>query len=164
MGRPGLSAGDQAKVRVGNSTMKFVVALLVACAESGTPCVVENPLASRLWHAPAMHRLLQKYFMHESILHQCQYGVRWRKATRLVHVHIPPSLREALELRCSGKRFCSASSKPHIQLSGVDPVSKMFWTTLSQSYPKRFARAIANSLFLSAENRALVRCHSLGCG
>ena len=163
MGRSGLSDKDRAKVKIGNATLLFCCKVAELCLITGTPRLMENPLTSWMWSAPAVKRLMSHPVAGVSDTHQCQYGVRWKKPARLLHLFISPLLRPALEKRCLGRGICSRTNRPHIVLTGKDQNSGCFWTALATSYPKTFADTIADTLAGAMENRAMVKYKQL-CG
>ena len=141
--------------------MRFCARVLSLCAEQGIPALMENPQRSLIWHAAPMQRVSRLRKASLATCDQCQYGARWRKATSLLMVNVPTALQDRLRLRCEGRGVCDRSGKPHIILSGVDPVSKKFWTSLAQSYSLGFARCIADVLSQSYEQRILVKCREI---
>ena len=143
--------------------MRFCARVLLLCAEQGVPALMENPQRSLIWRAAPMQRVSRLRQASLAVCDQCQYGARWRKATSLLLVNVPTALQDRLRLRCGGRAVCDRSGKPHIILSGVDPVSKKFWTSLAQSYSRGFARCIADVLSQSFEQQSLVRYKEL-CG
>ena len=157
LGLPGLRTADEHRVKTGNATMRFCARVLSLCAEQGVPALMENPQNSLIWHAAPMQRVSRLRKASLAVCHQCQYGARWRKATSLLMVNVPTALQDRLRLRCQGRAVCDRSGKPHITLSGVDPVSKKFWAALAQGYSLEFARFIANVLSQSFEQRSMVR-------
>ena len=110
-----------------------------------------------------MRRLAQLWWASLAVCDQCQYDARWRKATQFLMVGIPTALQARLKKRCSGKTICSSSNKPHIVLTGVDPISRRFWTSLAQTYSRTFARTIADVLAQSFEQKSLVK-YKILCG
>ena len=157
MGLPGLSAADEHRVFIGNATMRFCARVLALCAELGIPALMENPQRSLVWHAAPMQRICRMRRARLVTCDQCQFGARWRKATSLLLINVPAALQDRLSRRCSGRTTCDRSGKPHIILTGVDPASGRFWSSLAQRYPRELARCIADVLAQSFEQRSLVR-------
>ena len=141
LGLPGCSESDLGKFREGNETAKVTARLIRACLAARVPCGLENPQTSMLWQSPFLRRLVAHRCAQVLDVHLCQYGARWRKATKVVLwecVTCPDAAR-----RCSGRRgVCSATGKPHVVLSGRDP-SGGLWTRRAQAYPRQFARSFA---------------------
>ena len=79
----------------------------------------------------------------------CAFGTRWRKATRLLAWNV--SLDSLSNRMCHGRKgICQFTGKPHIVLSGADPVSKRNWTSLAGKYPEPMGRTVATALALAA--------------
>ena len=91
-----------------------------------------------------------------TIIDQCQYGTRWRKATRLQGWFVGDPLPE-LQLRCRCRRgLCSASHARHIVLQGRGP-GNVNWTKLAEGYPSKLVPCIARWLHNGHVNKDLAR-------
>ena len=142
-GLEGLSAVDCEKVRVGNVLTRFTLKLIRLCLQMRIPCVVENPLTSMFWVLPEVLRLLACPHVKLERIDVCQFGTRWRKATRFMLCNIPDDARKLLEpFKCSGRGVCSRTGRPHLELSGKAPNGK-FWTLIAQPYPRRLCKKLA---------------------
>ena len=77
MGVPGLDAFNAAKLQIGNATYAFTCAVIRLCIQQQVPCVLENPLTSRMWSAPALSKLTKVAVCSQIRLDQCQFGAAW---------------------------------------------------------------------------------------
>ena len=143
MGFENLKALDREKVKIGNRCMKVVIRIATWCQQAGVPCCIENPQTSYMWATPAM----TKYLGSSTVLdvHQCAFGSRWRKATRLAF-SCPTSstlwCKECLDkYRCHGHHgFCSFRvGRKHVTLEGS-------LTTKAAAYPTRLSNFLARNL------------------
>ena len=143
--------------------MRFLVKLVQACVSTNTPLIIENPRSSMLWLAPPLAKELSHWSVAFSTCDQCQYGAAWMKATKLAAVGLPPTCRNPLEKRCHGRAICSATSRPHIVLTGLVEGGKQFRTAQAQVYPHRFASSVADALVTAFEQKCLLRLKQ-ACG
>ena len=150
MGKSHLNDSELARLKVGNATFHFSCRIIARCRALGIPVLLENPQTSLLWTAPRFLSLTSHNDARRSDCHMCQYGTRWRKATRVQGWNVC-SL-EALSCKCRGKNgICSRSKLPHIELSGTAPGGRK-WTSLAAAYPPAFAAAAAAVLVFSSEH------------
>ena len=162
LGLPHLRPNDLAAVASGNRTAKASGEILRACIRHQVPCALENPSTSMLWLAPWIEPLRHRPGFRELVVGFCQYGARWRKATRIWTWHCIE--RPSLCRRCCGRRgVCSTTGQPHIVLTGTDPVSKVLWTRRAQAYPSEFASEFSRVLSDSAESMAIHNMTRLAC-
>jgi len=73
----------------------------------------------------------------------CQYGATFRKCTKVAIWNFDGS---DLQARCTGKQICSRTGKPHELLSGIDPLTKEFFTARGAAYPKSFCAKMAQQV------------------
>ena len=138
-GKPNLSTAENARLKLGNATMKVTARVLTWCLKSRTCAVLENPVNSLLWHAPPISHIVFREGRLIS-LDYCCYGTRWRKRTRFWTYECGDV--DRLCLRCTGRRvLCSVTNKPHIQITGYCPVSKQRMSKVAEPYPKRLSSA-----------------------
>ena len=144
---PQESEKARASVTVGNRCMKAAIQIIKWLEQEKVPWIMEHPLSSRAWYIPFFNTLLRKDHVVALDLDQCQYGVPWRKSTRLICSRIDPCSFERLNKRCRKDEFgrCGRTHKFHIQLRGTHP-SGVPWTSIASPYPKCLARHIAFSL------------------
>ena len=138
-GLPGMTPGDQLKVRTANNILRWCLKILHACRKFGVPAALENPLTSRVWKVPGMMLFCQLPGVKCVDLDACQFGSSSKKPTRIVYVHCDLS---GLNKRCrlvEGK--CSASGCPHVSLEGC--VDKQFRTAGAAAYEWPLAEALA---------------------
>ena len=145
LGIPGISVADTLKVRIGNQQAKYTSQIIQTCIHNHIPCMLENPQTSMLWAYPALAQLCNLDVGQEHVLHQCCYGTRWRKATRVQAWLCGHVLN--LDRKCQGRKgICSITNKPHIVLSGSSKVHGVLWTSLAQKYPGALGRRLATIL------------------
>ena len=60
-GLPNLSEADRERVKAGSKQLRWAVSLFTPLAANNVPCIIENPLSSRVWKAPPMRRLLARF-------------------------------------------------------------------------------------------------------
>lgn len=137
-----LSSTDRWKVRTGNRCLRTCLQIVKWSALFGIPVCLEIPQTSYMWSVPPLRKLIQQACVLD--IHQCYFGSRWRKATRLAFWNPTGEVRWSAQnissYRCHGKHgFCSHSGKKHVILQGS-------LTTRAASYPPRLARFIANNL------------------
>ena len=133
MGRSDLTDSEMARLKIGNATFHFSCRIISLCRALGTPVLLENPLSSQIWSAPRLAKLTAGTDSCRSHCHMCQYGTRWRKATRLQGWHV--SSMSPLSCKCQSKDgICSRTKRPHIELSGTAPGGRK-WTSLAAAYP-----------------------------
>ena len=145
MGLPDLRECDREKVRIGNILMKVSFSLFLACLKVRIPVGLENPATSRLWLAGSAQYTTKQKHVHNTIVDYCQYGMPWRKRTRIMYAHVP--LEQGSKV-CHGHGICSRTHKPHINLIGTD--NKQFKTNMAEPYPRplcrRWCDCFANAL------------------
>ena len=150
-GLPSLRERDQQAVDRGNTTLRATAFLIEVFVKLEIPSACENPSTSFLWSADVMPQLLSLPSCFSSTVDFCAFGARWRKRTRIVAWSCT-KMPFSAEHRCKGRQtLCAFSHKPHIILSGVDPVSRVLWTHLAEPYPRRFAFVCARWIAASAE-------------
>ena len=140
--------------------MRSTAKLIRTCVRSGVPCMLENSTNSMLWQAPPILSLLRLKCAKSFTTDQCGFGTRWRKRTRFVFFHIDHN--PAFDVRCCGRnQCCSFSGKPHVVLTGRDPVSGLLWTSLAVGYPPKLAHCIASTFARTVESLKLARLYQL---
>ena len=69
------------------------------------------------------------------------------KPTGLICSRIDTFDRERLGKTCAGRAgVCSRTLRPHLQLSGRDPVSRKLWTQIAEPYPRNLSESLAYAL------------------
>jgi hypothetical protein len=143
-GLSGLPPHRQEVCKLGNELASITANFVRFLRPLGIPCALENPQSSLLWKLPPFKTLLSRLDCESSVCCQCSFGARWRKATR---VAAWGASTHAFKQMCHSKTtICDFTLKPHIILSGNDPVSSKKWTALASSYPPRFGNAAASLL------------------
>ena len=97
-GLPGLRECDQVKVTVGNLLAAFTISILTVCKRMVIPGTAENPQTSRLWIFPCVANFLQVKGVVSVTADYCQFGMPWRKSTRIIGVNVAL---DRLERRCT---------------------------------------------------------------
>ena len=155
MGLPGLSERDQARVWLGNRTMRQTAKCIGHAVRLGIPTMLENPHSSRLFQAPEIKKLGRLPSCHKWCLDQCQFGAPWRKRTAVwgwEAGHASPEL----DRRCVGRgSICSRTNRRHTLLQGSGPDGKL-WTAIAQTYPKPLARTVATILIRAFHSMRVV--------
>ena len=125
----------------GNQLAAFTAKIIRLCNKLRIPWVLENPASSYLWSHPPVQSALRGST--DTVIDQCQYGMAWRKPTRLAMGGLlcpTPYLCK----RCAGSRqLCYATGKAHVVLSGT--ANGAFLTAVSMHYPKALCRGIAST-------------------
>ena len=151
-GLENLNEADQARVDLGNKQLKWVCKVIAAAILHGTPIILENPGASRIWLAPNLKKLIDKSSS-VILFHHCAYGAPWQKPTKLVGWNI--------DLQCLAKTchvssgVCQYSGAPHIVLSGK--AGSGFKTAQASAYPFKFCK-IFGSFIKSLALKDLKAC------
>jgi len=145
-GLPHLPPADRKRVRIGNVQVKHAVRLIKASVSSGRSGYLENPLGSRVWRA--IERLLPRQLKTGEIrvvrTCLCQYGVAWKKPTRLL-VWGPSSKELELKWCRSTAGKCARTHRPHVELSGFTS-SGTFMTSQAQVYPRQLVAHLLSQL------------------
>ena len=121
--------------------------LVETCCKMGMAVSVENPAASVMWHHPKWLRLARKFDVQFTDLDYCQYGMGYRKRTRLA-TYMPgqsTSFLGGLARRCPG---VSSTHQHTWVLSGWYPLRHMDHPMLvtkkgSATYPQELVEAWA---------------------
>jgi len=144
MGLPGLPPRDNAKIRLGNATMRQTADPIKLADSMGIPVALENPASSRLFVAPAIAALRRRPSHQDILLDMWQFGAPFRKHTRLACWNTRVDV-AGLNRLCRGKRgVCSRTQEPHLVLEGPTR------TRMAQKYCYKFAHAVAEHLARSA--------------
>ena len=147
LGYPDLVGKNKEKVDSANRLFVVCFELIQLCIKHNVSFVVENPLTSMLWKFPRLVQLFKRAGAVEVRVDFCQFGMPWRKSTKLVG-NLSNLL--SLEAKCTGK-LCSASNKSHFRLEGRDD-NGVFWTKRAEPYPAKLCFQIAK---LVAANNSL---------
>ena len=144
---------------MGNRTIGHSAWVVRLCLRFSVPCLLENPVGSRLFQAPRMTRLIKHDHCQRFVLDMCAFGARWRKRTCIL-AWCSPGAKSSLNSRCTGHAGkCSFSGDYHVVLAGAGPHGKL-WTSVAQEYPKGLARALAGSLIQSFKMHSLAAMQS----
>ena len=143
-GLPGLRACDQAKVDMGNSLLRWVVAITRACLVSKTVCILENPWTSWAWKMPSLVSLLRDKRMSFTRSDFCCWGTPWRKSTGFATCNMPT---HGFARACRGRKVCDNTGCPHCVLKGQNEQG-VFWTLIAEPYPEKLCRALARGVDL----------------
>lgn len=136
-----LTGCDKQKVLTGNHLLKCTFKLALACFEHGIPGSIENPSTSRAWLTREMRSLVHRGATFQ-LVHYCQYGKLWKKATNFL-TWLSPDFRFR---QCAGKHgACSATQQFHVLLQGKN-AQGIFKTLIAQPYPVSMVNSIAHTL------------------
>jgi hypothetical protein len=144
-GLPGIPDHEQVKVDIGNKCFLATFDLIRCFNQHGIPWILENPHASKCWYLPQLDKLLHSANCHVVVADFCQFGTKWRKRTRFLCGNIDPLDLQRVNLKCSGHGWCSATNKPHFQLTGSNNKG-IPWTRIAQPYPTKLCHALAHAL------------------
>jgi len=144
-GLPHLRDHDRESVRVGNLCFSVSVYVISLCNQYRVPFAMENPMGSYMWR---QEEFLNSVLPSATILdiHQCAFGSRWRKATKLVLGNDSETGKLATtfpqKLKCHGKHgYCSfREGHKHFVLEGKTMTSR------AAEYPTRLSRFLAQIL------------------
>ena len=156
-GLPNLNEQNQIRCRIGNQLMRRSAVVLSKCGSLRIPAFLENPHSSFLWQAPQIRRIMNNEKCSSIVYDACGFGARWRKRTRVLTLHAPNN--PSLSRLCRGRRgCCSFSDRPHITLTGKDPISRRLWTKIAEPYPTpmctAFAQFVSNAIIRSSRSHA----------
>jgi len=147
----------QAHLEQGNRILVAALLVLSFLEHHHVPYLIENPLTSILWCLPEIRHLCEQPHVRTVHTHMCQWGTRWKKATRFLASRLPVDLVDALGRRCRFiNKVCSATGEPHVHLTGSSR-GGAFKTKQGQEYPPALARQLAKILASGA-------AHYLGSG
>lgn len=109
---------------------------------------IENPATSLIWTAPPLAALVRHGT--SAVSDYCQYGMPWRKRTRVQCWSCDPAIVPCR--KCSGRGgLCSRTGKPHVILTGTHPTTHTSMTKHAEPYPNKWAKewwsCIQSSIF-----------------
>ena len=143
-GLPDLSPSEQARAAAGNATLRMTVGIIRECIAARVPVFLENPQTSQIWSCPPLARLCRRPSCLKSVLHQCQYGAEFKKATTVMSWGAG-SMR-SLQKVCTGKRgICSRTGNRHVILEGNDEQGRKR-TAVAAEYPRLLAKAASRCI------------------
>ena len=125
---------DKKKIVLGNKCAESTGSYALAAHNANIPWCLENPNGSRLWHHPAIARLLSLPGVERRVCHMCAYGAAFMKPTAVLMGHCSSA---GLEKKCPG---CSE----HLILQGSNRTAR------AQVYPRSFAKEAALLLLKSS--------------
>ena len=141
---PGSAA--HARVVEGNRVMRAVFATIRLLHKQGVPWILEHPHGSFLFKTEAVENWMKSRTIGSAVLDQCQFGVAWRKRTRLLCGNLDMRTVAFVNRRCHAQRgYCSRTGRKHFHLEGVAP-SGQKWTSLAAAYPKALGMHLAKAL------------------
>ena len=153
---------------MGNRLLQISCEIFKLCWRLDVPFVWENPLCSFQWWHPLAKEIASLEGVSDLCLHQCAYGARWYKPTRLRVFGLRDT--RDLERKCKrrvveGKWLCQHSGLPHIVLQGRDSQG-VCWTARAAAYPcelcERLASCFCDTAFANEFAKALAGVASLG--
>ena len=134
-GRPGLTAEQKEKIRLGHEQLAFTLVLVEICLSHSIQFWVENPDQSWFWKMDAelsWEKINEDERVGDFRADQCCYGTPWRKRTRF---------KTSCHLR-NQKQLCKCKG-PHVKLRGRSKEHGMNFTKLAESYPRRLCALLA---------------------
>ena len=161
-GLPNMSDRDCEKILLGNRTACNSASIIKCCERLSVPCILENPVASRLWQCPPIKASLTSQAAASATCDQCQFGAPWRKRTRIAGWHC--NVHE-FDKRCTGRQsICSRTGKHHVILSGPDPSSSKPFPAQAQMYTDQFGKIGADALIVGSDALQMQRLMQVGGG
>ena len=133
----GLTGLDAIRVRAANQLIRFVCRVADKCFAHDVCYYVESPLTSRLWNFPCIQRMWKRHTCSGPRFDFCQFGMKWRKATRILCFNNPVFVRSGKQCVFQKGYTWSVTGQRHIQLTGVDKSSGQFLTNRAEAYPPR---------------------------
>jgi hypothetical protein len=72
---------ERQRPKDGNRALDATIQMINLCNKYGVPFILENPASPYLWHDPELFETLgaARHFR----FHQCAFGARWKKETRI---------------------------------------------------------------------------------
>ena len=140
-----LTPAEQQKIAIGNACFRRCAALIRVLDAYSIPWVLENPSSSKCWNLPFLQRLVQSEHTCLLTTDFCAYGTIWRKRTNILAGNIPLDDLHRVDHRCSGRRCCEFTHKPHFHLTGKGPGGEN-WTAIAQPYPPKLCSGLAYAL------------------
>ena len=134
-------------MRAANKLIKFVCRIAEKCYSLRVPYYIENPLTSRLWKLPCIQRIWKRHLCSAPRFDFCQFGMKWRKATRILSHNNPVMSRSGKQCVFGKDYTCCATGKRHIVLTGVDKGSGSFMTSRAEAYPPKLCNTWAKAIF-----------------
>ena len=140
-GLPDLPAHRIPGLELGNKTLRSTCTFIRCCIRAKVPIILENPQSSMMFASPPLSRLLSHPSCSCVDLTMCAFGTPWRKGTKLATWFANSTA--FLNHKCSGKKCCSYTGRPHVVLQGqLCPRAAI--------YPPRFAHLAAAVLAAAA--------------
>ena len=140
-----LTVSELEKVKLGNACFKSCFSIIRLLDRYRIPWILENPATSKCWSLPFFQSISVQPHIHVVITDFCQYGTPWRKRTRFVCGNILLDDLHRVTHMCSHGKLCSATGKPHFQLTGKGPQGRN-WTEIAQPYPTKLCEGLAYAL------------------
>ena len=139
-GRPGLTAEQKEKIRLGHEQLAFTLVLVGICLNLSIRFWVENPDQSWFWKIDgelSWDAINEDERVGDFRADQCCFGTPWRKRTRFkTSCHLKDQ-----------KQLCRCE-RPHVKLRGRSKEHGMNFTKLAESYPRRLCAVLAASMAL----------------
>ena len=130
-----------------NKQVKVVLELLWYLLRCGVPWALEHPRSSFLWKTAEIQELLHDGRVDAVGITMCAFGTAWMKSTTLAFGNCDSLDVQALEKHsCHSRRVCAHSGKPHVQLVGHFPGTRVARTAVAQKSPPRLSRTLARIL------------------
>ena len=133
------------KVKLGNACFKSCFSIIRWLNQYQIPWILENPATSKCWYLPFLQSISRQLHTHVVTTDFCQYETPWRKRARFVCGNILLDDLHRVTHLCSYGKVCSATGKPHWQLTGKGPHGRN-WTEIAQTYPTKLCEGLAYAL------------------
>ena len=142
-----MSFADLSKIDRGNRLLLRTFQLAKTCIDHCIPFTIENPASSRAWLTDEM-QTLERLGATPQLVHYCQYGKAWKKATVFLGWRVP-NFHFKLCTGTSG--ICSHTGFRHTHLQGTNS-SGVFLTLIAQPYPTGLTHTIAATMHQYLQN------------
>ena len=154
-GLPDLEGKDREALERSNDLARRAGLLLRLAVQLGIPSGEENPASSCLWQLTDRIKMAQDPNCTDYVVDYCSWGRPFRARTRIRLWHAVA--KHLSDHRCTGKRLCAFSGRPHHQLTGASSGNNGFLTKLKNRYPDGLCCTLVAALFDALQKKKLHR-------
>ena len=146
---PNLHAEARRKCDHGDACLRVAVELCTLFSRCGVPWILEQPQRSLMWKRPEIEKLIASTGAFSITTEQCQWGRKWRKATRFLLGGVDPQDAESLARRCP-PGICTRTGRPHLHLQGRTAAGTAV-TAIAAEYPPALCKALVRILAITIQ-------------
>ena len=146
---PNLHAEARRKCDHGDACLRAAVDLCSLLSRFGVPWILEQPQRSLLWRRPEVETMIRNTGAFSVITEQCQWGRKWRKATRFEIGGVDPQDALSLARRCP-PGICKRTGRQHLHLQGRTAKGTAI-TAIASEYPTALCKALVRILALTVQ-------------